>query len=182
MTGSQMAGFGVFLIAPSLIVAAIFTLLGLAFPVFGAFCFIVALMCACFAAWIWGSIKAAEITASLREERDRANFATSNPGLHTALGTITTLCQSKPGFKRIRFHTATNQGMPGDEDIVVYVVADKWSEEGANIQPISVAGVPVAEWKYGFPAMIGSHSVGIRFVSSPLSLGWPGGLGAGIWQ
>ena len=182
MTGSQMAGFGVFLLAPSLIVAAIFTLLGLAFPGIGAFCFIVALMCACFAEWIWGSIKAAEITASLREERDRANFATSNPGLHTALVAIATLCSSKPGYKRIRFHTETSRGMPGDEDIVVYVVADTWSEEGANIQPISVAGVPAAEWKNGFPAMIGSHSVGIRFVSSPISLGWPGGVSAGIWQ
>lgn len=182
MTGSQMAGFGVFLITPSLIVAAIFTFLGLAFPGIGTFCFIVALMCACFAAWIWGSIKAAEIIASLREERDRANFAASNPGLYAALVVIESLCSDKPGYKRIRFHTKTSPGMPGDEDIMIYVVADTWSEEGSNIQPISVAGVPVADWKQGFPASIGEHSVGIRFVSSPISLGWPGGIGAGIWK
>lgn len=182
MTGSQMAGFGVFLITPSLVVAGIFVLLGLAFPAISIFCYIVAFLCVCFAAWILGSIKWIEISKQRREDADRANLAASNPGLYAALVVIDALCASKVGFKRIRFHTATNCGMPGDEDIVVYVFADTWTEEGANNQPISVAGVPVAAWKQGFPTNIGSHSIGIRFVSSPISLGWPGGVSAGIWR
>lgn len=179
MNGSRQGELAISFMRPVLFsVAAVSGLIGLlSTPPLSTFCFVLFAAAITPAIYLWAAMKAKESSQTRREEEDRQRFAEAYPQLYLALLELERLCNLVPGIKVIRFNTSSVKSVE-DCDIQICACAIM----GENQKPVKVVDMPVDEWKASFPESIGGYKVGIRFVASPVSLGWVGGISTGIWH
>lgn len=184
MTGSEMGKLiGAILIVPAFVAAGICSIIALVLPPpFNYFFYFVATLAGLLALYLAFAALWVKYSVAKREAQDKAAFAAAHPELYAALLELDSICATVPGFKCIRFNTPTSISVNGGADIAVYAFADKWESNDGLKTAASIQGMSVTEWTALFPTEIGNFKIEVDFVPSPISLGWVGGLTAGIWR
>ena len=175
-----MAGvIAAFMVPIGTFFALIFASVGLLLPApFNNVCFVLAALGAFVAISNWMALRERDKRDQRREAETKARFAAAHPELFSALVELEALSARVPGYKVIRFSAPSMGGNQGKSDIVVWGVADVWSEE----EPVSVEGLPVAQWRANFPEKLGDFTVSTAFARHPISLMWAGGVDTGVYR